>query len=175
MELMSTVLDKIKATGEMPSDFESKEETNTLGPSNVSEQDLVDVKTSLLGTITGVTRFIIVDGIMLYYKGSPLLTRHQLDLALLLRSPYADLKKRRGARTGYVTLEGFWQDPPGYFDEIVWPGYVKSHSHLFVNGDVEGPLTDVASTVYGIQTPESMDKNMLDLLKWAASEIKKIE
>ncbi|THV63449.1 hypothetical protein D6D27_10612, partial [Aureobasidium pullulans] len=26
------------------------------------------------------------------------------------------VKQRREARSGYVTLEGFWEDPPGYVD-----------------------------------------------------------
>lgn len=173
MNLMSDVLSKIKATGEIPADFNSKEETNTLGPSNVSEEDLAEVAKSLSDHQN--TRFIIVDGIMIYYEGSPLLAKHQLDLALLLRSPYADLKKRREARAGYVTLEGFWQDPPGYFDDIVWPGYLKSHSHLFIDNQVENPLTETSIHEYHIKTPDRMDYNMLDLLHWSVNQIKDLE
>lgn len=25
---------------------------------------------------------------------------------------------------------GVWQDPPDYFDQIVWPAYVKAHEHV---------------------------------------------
>ena len=47
---------------------------------------------------------------------------------------------RREARDGYVTLEGFWADPPGYVDKIVWPNYAESHAWLFEDGDVEKGL-----------------------------------
>lgn len=47
---------------------------------------------------------------------------------------------RREARDGYVTLEGFWADPPGYVDKIVWPNYAASHAWLFEDGDVEKRL-----------------------------------
>lgn len=30
-----------------------------------------------------------------------------------------------------------WQDPPHYFDNIVYPAYVDAHKHLFENQDVE--------------------------------------
>lgn len=29
------------------------------------------------------------------------------------------------------------QDPPLYFDEILWPSHLKAHAHLFAHGDVE--------------------------------------
>lgn len=29
------------------------------------------------------------------------------------------------------------QDPPLYFDEILWPSHLKAHSQLFEGGDVE--------------------------------------
>ena len=31
----------------------------------------------------------------------------------------------------------FWQDPPGYWNDIVWPAYLKAHSKMFRNNDVE--------------------------------------
>ena len=29
-----------------------------------------------------------------------------------------------------------WQDPPGYWDDIVWPAYRKAHKDIFIAGDV---------------------------------------
>lgn len=35
-------------------------------------------------------------------------------------------------------VEGaLWRDPPGYWEDIVWPAYVEAHKDLFVDGDVE--------------------------------------
>lgn len=30
-----------------------------------------------------------------------------------------------------------WQDPPGYFDDVVWPAYVLAHEQMFSGQDVE--------------------------------------
>lgn len=30
-----------------------------------------------------------------------------------------------------------WRDPPGYWEDIVWPAYVEAHAALFEGGDVE--------------------------------------
>ena len=32
---------------------------------------------------------------------------------------------------------GVWVDPPNYFDQIVYPAYVKAHEDIFERGDVE--------------------------------------
>ena len=40
-------------------------------------------------------------------------------------------------RVSSSTEGGFWVDPPGYFDDIVYPAYLEAHSHMFSNGDVE--------------------------------------
>lgn len=38
---------------------------------------------------------------------------------------------------------GVWVDPPNYFDQIVYPAYVKAHGYLFEGGNVEeGTLQD---------------------------------
>jgi len=31
----------------------------------------------------------------------------------------------------------FWEDPPGYWDDIVWPAYLKAHRKMFQNNDIE--------------------------------------
>ncbi|KAG1471876.1 hypothetical protein G6F56_001863 [Rhizopus delemar] len=42
---------------------------------------------------------------------------------------YATLKSRREERQGYHTEGGYWIDPPGYFDKIVWPEYLRLNEH----------------------------------------------
>jgi nicotinamide/nicotinate riboside kinase len=32
---------------------------------------------------------------------------------------------------------GVWTDPPKYFEQIVYPAYVKAHEQIFEAGDVE--------------------------------------
>lgn len=66
----------------------------------------------------------------------------QLDVKLFLRTSRARAVQRRAARDGYVTLEGFWRDPPGYVERVVWPGYARAHAWLFEGGVVEGGRLD---------------------------------
>lgn len=32
---------------------------------------------------------------------------------------------------------GLWRDPPGYFDDIVYPAYVRANKNLFEGSDIE--------------------------------------
>lgn len=85
---------------------------------------------------------------------------------------YATAKARREARTGYVTLEGFWEDPPGYVDNVVWPNYVKDHSQLFENGDVEGhPKEDICQRMGLHMMPDPPHDDMTSCLEWACEII----
>jgi len=84
-------------------------------------------------------RIVLVEGILLFSSQAPLSALTALfDVKVLLRTTQKAAKRRRKARAGYVTLEGFWQDPPGYFEEVVWPGFVKAYGDLFIEGNVEG-------------------------------------
>ncbi|CAG8433495.1 6718_t:CDS:2 [Ambispora gerdemannii] len=71
--------------------------------------------------------FVIVDGFMLYWDQE---VRMKLDVKFFVRASYETLKQRRESRSGYVTHEGYWIDPPDYFDDVVWPNYLKFHQHL---------------------------------------------
>src|SRR4051812_38436094 len=66
----------------------------------------------------------------------------QLDAKVFIRVPRDVLKHRREKREYHVAgklppvhretyfdgrPEGVWQDPPGYFEKIVWPAYEKAH------------------------------------------------
>lgn len=81
---------------------------------------------------------VLVEGFLLFGEGVREELGRLFDLAVLLRATRANAGRRRASRNGYVTLEGFWQDPPGYFEDVVWQNYVKEHGYLFKNGDVEG-------------------------------------
>lgn len=92
-----------------------------------------------------------------------------IDLKLFLRTSYARAKARREARTGYVTLEGFWEDPPGYVDKVVWPNYVEEHAYLFENGDVEGPFKRDVLREEGIRVEDEgpfEEREMGKTLEW---------
>jgi len=82
----------------------------------------------------------LVDGFLLYWDKGII---DELDIHLFLRVPHDVLKHRRHERHGYHTAvqsdpEGaLWRDPPNYWEQIVYPAYVKAHKDMFEDGDVE--------------------------------------
>lgn len=82
-------------------------------------------------------RMCILDGFLLYSPPKLSAVMEEIDIKLFLQVSRAKASQRREARDGYVTLEGFWKDPPGYVDKVVWPNYVDAHRWLFAGGDVE--------------------------------------
>ena len=59
----------------------------------------------------------------------------------------------------------FWEDPPGYWDDIVWPAYLKAHRKMFQNNDVEHgqplvpplPFVQMAITGEGTRLNQMVD------------------
>jgi nicotinamide/nicotinate riboside kinase len=105
-------------------------------------------------------RLCILDGFLLFGPDPPLrrITNELLDVKFFLTVSRQKATARREARDGYVTLEGFWTDPPGYVEKIVWPNYAESHAWLFENGDVEGRLKEDVLREKGILVlPELLD------------------
>jgi len=159
-------------------DIDSKEDKNTVGKCPVPDSAIEELKARVrswtqdgnpgfrLLEEKGV-RLCIFDGFLLYSESlkevQPL-----MDIKVFLRVSYAKAKARREARSGYVTLEGFWQDPPGYVDKIVWPNYVEDHKFLFESEDVEGKLRDEVVREWGIHyLQEGLDVDMKTMLEWA--------
>ncbi len=121
-------------------------------------------------------RICVLDGFLLYPDPDlkpdpsiPAAITDRLDLKLFLRSTHARTKARREARQGYVTLEGFWRDPDGYVDEVVWPNYVREHAWMFEAGDVDaGGVRREVQERWRIEVaPGFGESGVGDLLAWA--------
>ncbi|RDB24774.1 Nicotinamide riboside kinase [Hypsizygus marmoreus] len=103
----------------------------------------------------------LVDGFLLYWNQEVI---DQLDVRIFLRVPEEILRKRRHERHGYHTAvqsdpEGtLWRDPPGYWEQIVYPAYVDAHRDVFVDGDVEEGKP--GSKVSGLIVLESLKTGM---------------
>ena len=112
---------------------------------------------------------VLLDGILLFGKSTTEVSR-ELDLRMLLRGEYEDIKGRRESRKGYITDEGFWEDPEGYVDLIVWPEYAEEHAFLFEGGDVQAAVSETAARNADIQVcPE---QKIADMLSWAVAKLK---
>lgn len=160
--------------------LDSKEDQNSVGKCPVSDTTIVSLKArvktwtepgnpghGILTSSQTAVRLCVFDGFLLYSKAlAPI--QPQMDIKLFLRVSYAKAKARREARSGYVTLEGFWEDPPGYVDKIVWPNYVEDHEWMFEGGDVEGKMKDEVVKETGILSQEGeVDREMETTLVWA--------
>ncbi|KAE9971184.1 hypothetical protein BLS_002430 [Venturia inaequalis] len=121
----------------------------------------------------GDVRIAVVDGFLLYSEEMAKV-RDMFDVKLLLRTKYDTVKRRREGRKGYVTLEGFWEDPEGYVDAIVWPNYVKDHKFLFKKGDVEGELDREVCKRLGVHAMDgSGEEDMTSVFGWACGILEK--
>lgn len=110
-------------------------------------------------------RVCLLDGFLLYSPPKFDKIMSLIDIKLFLQVSRAKATQRREARDGYVTLEGFWKDPPGYVDKIVWPNYAEAHRWMFVDGKVdEGQLAWHVLEERGIlaQKSTTQDEGVVD-------------
>jgi nicotinamide/nicotinate riboside kinase len=169
---LQDALQHIKKHGTSPEWLQSKEDQNSVGQHGVDEKDLQRLRERVSTWFDGKPqwegrRICIVDGFLLFSQDMKEI-RSLFDVKLFLRTSYQTAKRRREARSGYVTLEGFWEDPPGYVDNVVWPNYVKDHKFLFEGGDVEQELNEEVCKSIGINgMPRRAEGNMTECLKWA--------
>ncbi|CAI6266376.1 unnamed protein product [Periconia digitata] len=176
LPLLRSTLAHIKEKACIPPDFVSKEDQNSVGEHNVSPTLISSLKErvrKLAGEKKWERPIVVVDGFLLFSEEMRGI-REAFDVRLFLRTSYATAKRRREARKGYVTLEGFWEDPPGYVDQIVWPNYVQDHKFLFEDGDVEGELDVGVCTELGIEgMPREAEGDLSVGLEWAAGVLEK--
>lgn len=147
---MARVLGHLRETGEFPSDFKSNEHLRSEYECNLTDAQRSEWSGRFHalrqvavegGTVPSVT-IVLVEGFLLYYSAQ---VRRLIDIPLFLRVSRAEMDARRKSRSNYVLEDGtVWEDPPFYFDEIVWPAYVEAHGGLF-SGNVESGVPADAS------------------------------
>ncbi|KAG0346125.1 ribosylnicotinamide kinase [Podila humilis] len=161
---MIETLSFIHQHNEFPEGFNSLEDKNPIGSKESSTpivQNILDTfREQIMSQIPADqdTRFVIVDGFILYVNEHLCNT---IDIKFYLTAPYNVLKDRRESRKGYATLEGYWEDPPYYFDDIVWPNYLAFNAP-FVELTEAMERSEV-SGVYDLQdvsSREGMTKNV---------------
>jgi nicotinamide/nicotinate riboside kinase len=186
LPLLESTLQHIHRHGALPPQLYSKEDQNSVGESGVSNADVERHREAVVSWLSNLNlpesvrsiTICILDGFLLYSDPSkpsiPTSITGLLDLKLFIRSDYARTKTRREARKGYVTLEGFWEDPEGYVDEVVWPNYVTEHKWMFKDGDVDmGDLEWRVREEEILVGPGKGEKNMSELLTWCVETIER--
>lgn len=175
--------------------LDSKEDLNSVGPCPITTDFINKIKARVADWLQPSSpghrvlhrlssqqplKICIIDGFLLY-SPPPLLPAtllSQMDIKLFLLVSKAKALQRREARDGYVTLEGFWKDPPGYVEKIVWPEYVRAHEWMFEGGDVEGGKVkaEEVSKRLGVLVNQKegetkMDRDFGETLEWAVESI----
>jgi nicotinamide/nicotinate riboside kinase len=64
------------------------------------------------------------------------------------------------------------QDPPRYWEEIVWPAYIASHQALFVGGDVQAGKIDT-NVIEGVVIVEASGMSMDEMVNMACEVVYK--
>ncbi|WFD00966.1 hypothetical protein MYAM1_003723 [Malassezia yamatoensis] len=78
---------------------------------------------------------LIVEGFLTFFDTA---VCKLYGVRIFLRISKQLVMKRRYERPNYVLDDGsVWEDPPFYFDAIVWPAYLEAHAKMFQNQDVE--------------------------------------
>lgn len=86
-------------------------------------------------------KIFCVDGFLLYTNDTVI---GLLDIKFFLKSGFDTLKARRNQRDAYITIDGMWKDPPGYFEDVVYPNYLKYNKNV-------QEICDVIDTEDGIE------------------------
>ncbi|KND92625.1 Nicotinamide riboside kinase [Tolypocladium ophioglossoides CBS 100239] len=177
---MAAALSYIRQHAAFPPTLNSKEDQNSVGQCPVPASTTTGLRSKVAAALPpshplhsgGKLRLCLLDGFLLYAP-SVAAVQPSLDVKLFLRGSYARAKARREARDGYVTFEGFWTDPPGYVDKVVWPNYVDEHAWMFEGGDVEGDFRKDVLQREGIKVLEGapVDADMEETLGWMVDAI----
>ncbi|RMZ77614.1 hypothetical protein DV737_g4299, partial [Chaetothyriales sp. CBS 132003] len=209
--LLSRALGHVRSTGQLPADLFSKEDQNEVGPAPDVAQSLLAslgeaVRAWLVGDSAAATTFggdsaaatdiriYFIDAFLLYTSPSPSPTTDShsaaqlyalsklLDLKLWVSCSRRQMLDRRLRRRGYVTLETFWEDPPGYIEDVVWPEFLREHAWLVrelddgsSGGETRLVVDEEAAQREGIVVaPEEEDGSvapMRDLVSWATRAV----
>lgn len=169
--------------------MDSKEDQNSVGQCPASQDKIDAMKRKVSAWLQpgqpghaifsspNTLRMCLLDGFLLYSPPQFDNVMSLIDIKLFLQVSCAKATQRREARDGYVTLEGFWKDPPGYVDKIVWPNYVDAHRWMFVEGDVEsGNLDWHQLEERGILAQKNQQEGVVDLgfeqtFEWAVDAV----
>ncbi|KAI0279528.1 P-loop containing nucleoside triphosphate hydrolase protein [Russula aff. rugulosa BPL654] len=162
----------VKRIARIPDDHSSHDHLNEQKPTPLSDSVAARCKAEITAVQKEVENAYgvhvvwgLVDGFLLYWDQEIVDT---LDAKIFLRVPYDVLKKRRSERSGYATAEGeFWKDPPGYFEQLVYPAYTDAHSVIFTGADVENG----SPSLPGLKLIEPLQMTMDDIVTSCCEEL----
>jgi len=116
-------------------------------------------------------QWVVVDGFLLYWHPEVF---QALDVRIFIRENEDVVRQRRASRDYHTAaldpVEGhIWSDPPNYWENIVWPAYVRAHQGIFKDGDVEHGLPN--GKVPDLFVLDGEDWNMTEIFERACDKI----
>ncbi|KAI4135606.1 MAG: hypothetical protein LQ347_000538 [Umbilicaria vellea] len=182
MDGLEAALQYVHEHASLPPWLKSKEERNEVDPAGVDTRVVDRLSAEVRqwasqgagNLVLGLENpLAILDGFLLFGESVQAGVQMRIDVKLFLNADYAKAKERRERRGGYVTLEGFWEDPPGYVDRVVWPNYSQEHGFLFEGGNVEGTVNEKLATELGLCVcPGHGGWSIEQVLEWAVETVK---
>ncbi|KAG6812551.1 hypothetical protein H0H92_002320 [Tricholoma furcatifolium] len=150
-------LRQIKATGTIPPEHRSHDHLN--------EQKLVEISEDVRNQWIDVFQRIrkeqaqkgeriiwgLVDGFLMYWNQV-----WNVNSAQVQSDPEGSL----------------WRDPPGYWEQIVYPAYIDAHRDVFIDGDVEEGLP--GTKVKGLVVIRSLELGMDEAVSMACRELENV-
>ncbi|KDQ06486.1 hypothetical protein BOTBODRAFT_193029 [Botryobasidium botryosum FD-172 SS1] len=137
-------LEHVKRTGRLPDGHTSWDNCNDVKEISASDDVLNKWRNAFLGTEENYAKstgkklvWIVVEGFLLFWHQAIV---DLLDARIFLRAPRDIIKERRLNRPVYYPAEGLdeaWVTYPAYWDQLVYPAYVRAHNDLFEAGDIE--------------------------------------
>lgn len=193
LPLFGKTMEFVRQEGTVPEGSVSKEDRNAVGPTGMEDEEgvveslqqqarawLSVLPLSLLAEGAEL-RVCVLDGFLLF--PDPQATdsdtkrlreiTDMMDLKLFLRCSRAQTIERRTKRTGYVTLEGFWEDPPGYVEDVVWVNYVRDHGWMLRHGESGEVDEEKARREEVVVVPGEGTWGMRQLLEWGTERLRR--
>ncbi|KAK6091059.1 ribosylnicotinamide kinase, variant 2 [Batrachochytrium dendrobatidis] len=106
---------------------------------------------SLANTTKGKCRLVFVDGFLLFTDPQVIA---EFDAGFFLKASFNTLVERRNRREPYITIEGSWVDPPGYFEDLVWPAYLENN-RMILNGTISTHCPQFVESLCLLDTNDS--------------------
>ncbi|KAI9676180.1 MAG: ribosylnicotinamide kinase [Caeruleum heppii] len=176
---MIEALDNIRQTGLVPeqTSVEPDEKKPWLSWRDVAAKATMVVGEQELGETERMIRMahVRIEKPVVIVHGSGLFDdpriRELLEVLLFTRARYSLAKERELAKSGHRDVRSEGKKVVQHFEKVVWPAYVEECGDLYLDGDVEGEVSEEVAEGLRIDVPPEMDWKMSEMLMWATKAV----
>ncbi|KAI8913526.1 prolyl oligopeptidase family-domain-containing protein [Gorgonomyces haynaldii] len=99
-----------------------------MNPADMDPSTLEQLKPLIDEIHASGRKIVFVDGFLLYCSQDLI---DVFDIKIFMRAKLETLEQRRAERDKYITDNGEWSDPPGYYRNVVYPNYLRYNKQVF--------------------------------------------